>query len=506
MLLRPVRSFALALGFVAATALAALAQAPPPLELPQKAETDDKKSGGGKKDEEKEGDEKGKGKDEGKDTKGEEKDKGAKFWVVGEDLGLAARWNHGLHVESADKAFRVHPVGRLQFDTAFMGAGDRVQFAPGGVGRVDNAAAFRRLRLGVEGSLFEVFDFWVEPDYFNTFNAEPPGDDRIVANAPAATDMWAQVTHLPVVGNFRFGSVKPVYSFEHLTSSRFLSFMERSLMFDAFVGGVDNGFQPGFVLFNWAEGRRATWQLSLTHNTTNIFGFNVGDGEVNAAARVTGLPVYREDGRRLVHLGVSYNYRVLDDGQDRFRARHPVRNGAAAVATALVDLRVAGRNRDMVIPEFAAVLGPLSVQAEYAGTWVRGVDLPAGRGRGTLFLQGLYVDVMYFLTGESRPYDTRTGVFDRVIPFENFFLVRDGRGGLAGGLGAWQVGARYSFLDLNDNGVGGGVVHDLTVGLNWFWNPNMKWQYNYAVAHRGVPGAVGNGFVHGFGIRFAMDF
>jgi phosphate-selective porin OprO/OprP len=433
-----------------------------------------------------------------------------KSWVVGDNMGMTARWNHGLHVETIDRAFRIHPVGRIQYDNVFMTAGTRVQFAPGGVGRVDDGTAFRRLRLGVEGTIWEVVDFWIEPDYANTFNAEGPNENGIIANTFAPTDMWAQLTHIPIIGNLRFGSLKPAYSFEHMTSSRFLNFMERSLMFDAFVGGIDNGFQPGFFLFNWTKNERATWQASITHNTTNVFGFNVGDGEFNYAARVTGLPVYADEGRKLLHLGVSYSHRSLDDRQERFRARTSVRNGPAALATRLVDLRVAGDSRDMLIPEFVAVAGPLSIQAEYLGTWVQNARVPeAGpdsRPRGTLFFQGAYIDVMYFLTGEHRAYDTKAGAFTRVIPYENFFLVRDANGRFGGGMGAWQVGARYSYLNLNSKDVSGGIVHDMTLGVNWFWNPNMKWQCNYSLARRDVGGAIGNGIVQGFGLRFAMDF
>jgi len=39
----------------------------------------------------------------------------------------------------------------------------------------------------------------------------------------------------PWVGNVRIGNQKPPISFEHMTSSRFLNFMERSLGFDAFI-------------------------------------------------------------------------------------------------------------------------------------------------------------------------------------------------------------------------------------------------------------------------------
>jgi phosphate-selective porin OprO/OprP len=444
------------------------------------------------------------------DKKEEKKEEKPVHWIVGENLGMTARWNNGLWLESADKAFRFHPMGRLHVDLALMKAGDRVQFAPGGIGRVDDAVAFRRLRLGFEGTIWEVFDFHVEPDYGNTFNAEGPGQPPIIANTFATTDAWGQVSHLPWIGNIRAGSVKPALSLEHLTSSRFLDFMERSLMFDAFVGGLDNGFQPGFVVHNTAFDQRATWQLSATHNQANIFGFNVGDGEYNYCARGTCLPVYEDGGRELLHVGVGVSHRTLDDRQARFRARTLVRNGPAALGTALADLRLAGEGQELIVPELAMVIGPFYMAAEYLGTWVHDTAFPltgpARMNRGTVFFQGAYVEALYFLTGESRPYDRRQGVVTRVIPFENFFLVRGSDCLVRGGLGAWQVGARYSYLDLNDKGVTGGIVHDMTLGLNWFLNPNMKWQLNYSLARRDVPGAAGNGIVQGLGVRYAMDF
>ena len=53
------------------------------------------------------------------------------------------------------------------------------------------------------------------------------------------------------------------------------------------------------------------------------------------------------------------------------------------------------------------------------------------------------------------------------------------RGEGISGWGAWQVGLRFSYLDLNDKAIQGGMVYDWTAGLNWFWNPNMKIQLNY---------------------------
>ena len=431
--------------------------------------------------------------------------------VVGSDLNLTAKWNHGLWVENADRSFRVHVGGRTQIDAVWVKAGDNVQFGRNGIGRYDDAVNFRRARLAVEGTLWEVFDFNCEYDFLNTFNTEPAAASAIVGDTPVPTDLWGQISHLPYVGNFRVGNQKPPIAFEHLTSSRYLNFLERSLAFDAFVEDQDNGFRPGVLLFNWAENERATWALGVFKNNRSIFGWNVGDGEADVTGRVTCLPWYEHEGRCLLHLGVAASHKDTDDEQDRLRARPMLRNGPAVLHNVIAEIRALADSRDMVVPELVLNLGPFTLQTEYYAVWLHDAVIPitpaaARFNRGTMFLHGGYVEALYFLTGEHRRYDTRYPRFDRVIPNENFWWVRADGGGRSVGRGAWQVAARYSYLDLNDNGVEGGVIHDLSLGLNWFLNPNAKVQWNYTIAHRDGPGNTADGTIQGFGMRLAFDF
>ena len=438
----------------------------------------------------------------------------AREWSrVGDNLEMTAVWRHGVWLESKDKAFRFHAGGRVQHDMIWMHAEDAVQFAPGGVGPVRDGVNFRRGRFAMEGAFYEVVEFYTEWDFINTTDVDrvAPTVQGDVINTPVPTDLWVQLPRIPGIGTISFGNTKPPLSFEHLTSSRYLHFLERSLAFDAFIGGVDNGFKPGVMIFNSSANDRVTWAVGGFKNNTTIFGWNQGDGEWDLTGRVTWTPYYENNGRHMVHLGLGASYRDLDESRVRLRARTLLRNGPAAMHTPLLNILVAGDDQVIVVPEFAMNWGPWTVQSEYFAVWVSDAFSPAGAGaigRGTPYFQSAYAEVLYFLTGEHRPYNRKGGngaAYKRVVPRSNAFFVADDFGNCCSSLGAWQIGVRYSWIDLTDNGINGGRVHDITAGLNWYINPNLKFQWNYTVADRDVNGP-SNGLIHGFGMRTAFDF
>jgi hypothetical protein len=166
---------------------------------------------------------------------------------VGKNLDMTAVWRYGLWVESKDKAFRIHPGGRLQTDFVWLDAEDNVQTAAGGTGNIRDGVNFRRGRLALEGTFYEVVDFNTEWDFINTVDVDPtnPASQGDVANTPVPTDCWVQLTQIPFVGTARVGNMKTPISFEHLTSSRFLPFMERSLGFDASLAALTTASIPG---------------------------------------------------------------------------------------------------------------------------------------------------------------------------------------------------------------------------------------------------------------------
>lgn len=431
-------------------------------------------------------------------------------------------WNHGIEWMSPDKAFKVHVGGRTQFDSvwyqaeagALAGAGGTENFTRDGVG-------FRRARLRADGTIYESIEYLTEWDFVNTANANPgvagaPGanTENNIYNLTAPTDVWVRFKDIPYLGNIQVGNIKEPIGFEHLTSSRFLNFMERSFNQDLFTGAFNNGFTPGIMAHNTYAEEHGTWAIGLFKNTANIFAWNVGDGEGAVTGRVTYLPLFDEECHQLIHVGVSGSYRDPDQDRVRYRTRD-MRQGNGSLATVFADTGfITASDVYYAGAELVGVNGPLSFQAEWIGAWNNNAisqgstaAVAAGLPLGTVFVQNFYTEFHYFLTGETREYEKKAGAFGRVIPLKNACW----KGGCYQP-GAWQLAFRYDHCDLNDSGVDGGRLNSYTFGVNWFLNPNMKVQANYALTERdrGISqvqaATVDNGLIHGFGMRLAYDF
>jgi phosphate-selective porin OprO/OprP len=422
-------------------------------------------------------------------------------------IPLEASWDDGLRFQSADDRFQVHVGGIAQVDTVWLIGPQSVFALPGGGSNgVGNAQAtqLRRAILEVEGTIFGQFDYVVEYDFANASNdnsgLQPPSFGNLTSS-PAPLNIWMQVRDVPYLGNVRAGSQAKPIGMTNNTSAAFLPFMERPDNNDAFYGPFDNGFALGIASWNWSESERLTWRYGVYQPATNVFG--VALNKYTVGARVTALPWYEDEGEHLIHVGLGYWGGEIVQDQLRDRARPLLRNAPGFAVPVLVDTgEVPGSKQYTIAPEFAMVLGPFTLQAEFAGQFLTNATPTGGQNQGTVFYHGGYVEALYFLTGEHQDYLRREGVFGRVVPRNDYHWKK---GDSYRACGAWQVGVRFSYLDLNDKAIQGGQVYDWTVGLNWYLNPNMKVQLNYVAEHRDTPG-VTPGWINGIGLRAAYDF
>jgi phosphate-selective porin OprO and OprP len=421
---------------------------------------------------------------------------------------LEASWENGLWFETTNKQFRIHVGGNAQVDSTWLIGPHGVFALPnGGQNGAENSSAIflRRVRLRADGSIYELFDYSVEYDLANANNENDglqPASFGNITGAPAPCNIWMQVRDVPYFGNIRFGNqVKPI-GMSNNTSQAMLPFLERPDNMDAFWGPFDSGFALGVSARDWTESERVTWQYGIYRPAINVFGVALNKGAYGG--RVTALPIYEDDGERLVHVGFGTFNGELVQNQLRVRARPLLRNAPGYAVPILVDTGdIAGSRQYTLNPEFAAVLGAWTFQAEWTGQYLTQARPVGGLPQGTVFFHGGYVEALYFLTGEHQEYEKREGAFGRVVPRNNYHIKR---GDCFRSCGAWQIGARFGYLDLIDKGINGGQIYDWTLGLNWFLNPNMRVQFNYIAEHRDGPQNVASGWINGFGIRAGYDF
>ena len=456
-------------------------------------------------------------------------------YEVGSDTDLRTSWEKSggaaFTAESARKDFRVKIGGRSQFDASAFSAGPGPSQPPnqGGLDpSLADAVNVRRARLRIEGRMYELYDWVCEYDFANQINVRnatfPTEGD--VGPLTSVTDLWMQLREIPLLGTVRVGNQKDPFGYEHLTSSRWLNFMERSFCQDAFEGPFNGGFLPGIQMLNTAYDGRLAWQVGEFKNVTNPFGFSNFDGGSQTVGRLVVLPVYEDEGRKLLHMAVSGRTMGLRDGQVRFRSRGEIRNGPSGPLNPIyADAGVLlGSWQNMLGLELVGNNGPWSFQSEYFGSWLyngvttnkgpyvtNGLQPPPGTPVGTVYYQGGYAEVLYFLTGESRTYSLIESRFDRPIPRNNFYALRDPNRRFRWRLseGAWQVGVWYSHLNLDDGQVNGGVLNSMTLGINWMINPNARVYLNYDFTYRdfvNVNNVNGSGCINGFGTRLAFDF
>ena len=367
---------------------------------------------------------------------------------VDEAKNMEVLWRNGLRLRTLDKSVEIRIGGRIQNDWNFIRPSDEIRdaFFVDDEGNLDeplDRIFFRRSRIYIRGALHKYIRFKAEYDF--------------AGGSVSWTDVYLRFVKLPGVGNLYLGKFKAPFGLEELTSSRFITFQERSLT-DGFVPGR----QVGVLLKNSVFGKRVHWAFSMTRTDEDGTVDSITDSpDNNFTFRLAATP-FQASKTQLAHVGLAYH--LEKEEGFRFRARPEGRTSSVR----LVDVRGDSDRVDQIGLEGALVYGPISVQAEYmtATPDVMGTEHPT--------FSAYYVMGSYFLTGESRPYSG--GAFGRPKPKRQFDLKK-------GTMGAVEVAARMSRVDLNDGAFNGGVERNWTLGLNWYPHNNARVTFNYVAAY-----------------------
>jgi len=342
-------------------------------------------------------------------------------------------------IESTDGKHSFQPFGRIHTDVAVFD--DDKNDHPDG-------ATFRRVRLGFKGKVDNDINYKAELDFGNKGSSD----------SVSFKDVYIEYTGLKHA-NIKVGNFRPAYGLEELTSSNYITFIERSLPTGSFATGEIIGLQTN------GSGDNYSWVIGAHNDKSTTKSSD--DEAKSVVARVTYAPLAEAD--KSFHLGLSQVYRVPDSANDTVSFDTKAENSIQSLESAETGSVTGVDSIYLTGLEAAGVYGALSVQGEY---FYNIIDRETA---SDVNLGGWYAQASYFLTGESRPYKVSNGTFGRVKPTSPFSLKE-------GGWGAWEVAARYSVIDLNDNNIQGGAVRDITLGVNWYLNNHTRLMANYIMS------------------------
>ncbi len=334
------------------------------------------------------------------------------------------------------------------------------------VGDVQDGADFRRARIAATGDVADNVSYMAEFDFGF------PG-------RPSFMDVWLNIRDVPFFNNVKVGQYRNPFGLDGLTSVKELTFVERGLPF-AFLPFR----QIGAMSYGISDTEDVTWAISGFRYPTDFFGGQISDkGGYGMATRLTAVLI-EDDEENLVHIGGAYS--VIDPGNDAVRYQTQpeffiAETGGAAFVPAGVPTAVPPFVDTGVIPtkvvnlfaaELATTVRSFHAQAEFIYSAVNRT------GGSSVGFYAASAQAAYILTGEHRPYNRKRGVLGRVVPDHPYG---------AGGQGAWEIATRWSIIDLNDADVRGGILNDVTFGLNWYLNRYTKFQFNYIHAFLDSP-------------------
>lgn len=308
------------------------------------------------------------------------------------------------------------------------------------LGPLDNSYDLRRLRLKARGQILRRWLYSLSWDY---------GLDRGLKDAYLEGFERLFFNH----ARMRLGNQQEPFSLQNMSSLYAIGFMENSLP----VAAISPGRNFGAMLFHNEDAVRLRWSAGV-FTSSNKSGDNQSQSDYQFTGRVAWLPVFRQDGRRLVQLGTSISFRNPADGTVQYGARPEARALPFFIETPALG---ASRNR-LVDLEFLLVWDQLWVQSELVDAAPNTTDF------GGLSFGGYSMELGWFITGEHRNYYAKDGVIGRLVPSRSFKK-----------FGAFEFAFRLSTLDLNSGPVQSGRMEDFTFGLNWYLTQGTRITANY---------------------------
>ena len=346
----------------------------------------------------------------------------------------------GITVQTMDGRATFVLDGRLQFDNLFYTG----IYNDSHAGGYASDTKTRRMRLGVGGHLDQEWEWQFTLDVNN--------------DTGKATLDTGQITYKGFsYADVNVGRFKRPFLLDTLTSSKWLSVVERSLAYDVVRSHVSDFSVMGSKLYDVGTAGKLSWYAAVLNEGVEDYAGGetpAGKDQYQYYGRVAYAPWAKKGD--VLHFGLAAG------------ELNPAAGSTIAIGTRLgvssADLHSILYTVDddqQLGGEVAYELGPFSAQGEYV---LRRLNLTAGDSAD---VTAGYLQLTYTLTGEPRVYKPYWARFDRVLPSgEHAF-------------GAVELVARYDDLRMDNPGAAAATGRVGTLGVNWYLNSHLHLMLDY---------------------------
>ena len=364
-----------------------------------------------------------------------------------------------LVFESKDKDYKFWFDSRVQVDFgAYFLQKDQKDWAD----PIGNGASIRRARFAVKTQITK--------DWYGEVDME-------LANG--SFELKDAVVRYNGLKNWQFtvGSMKPDFTMSRNTSSRYLMFMERPMVINAFAPSRHLGvfakytnkyfFGSASVLFQEIEGQETRDYVEANNKD---YGMNEG---LSYVGKIVVRPVNEADYGLHIGGAVMYDTPKTSDEMGVYSAtRFSCRNTTNISRKKYLDTDDIKNTKNNLIAtaELAGHVNGLRLEGAWVSDWT--YMKPEVNITKPYHFQGWYVEGACLLLGGKQSYDSDGAKFNRVRPGRSW--------------GDIELALKYEFLDMNDyadrpadKAIYGGSAELYGAALNFYFAKNVKIALNY---------------------------
>jgi phosphate-selective porin OprO and OprP len=348
-----------------------------------------------------------------------------------------AGWDEShAFIQSADGNFTTKIFGGGQFDFRGYESGDHPP----------NSFHVRRVRLGVEGKIARYFDYRVQADFTD-------------ARSTLLRDLFIGI-HRTDKFQLRFGHFKAPFGQEELMIYGNLDFVERSM-----ADNLVPGRSPGMMAFGILN--KGTFEYYVgAFNGKGFLAAN-NNNTPEGVVRLRFVPWKNETDSWLQGLAFGGAYT-----QGRNEGGTSVLGQTESRSFTFYTPETINGKVTRANGEFTWTFGPAALRAEYDQVHQERENLGVGdTNLPGVVAKGFTSQFTYLLTGENKAENAP------VVPRREVFTSDGGRPGL----GAWELKARYTKLQINDGTINSNQAQSLYFGTNWYLNRYVKYMLDFGL-------------------------